>query len=86
MKNEKELLNAKEIKTIEHGITSKKNAIARYQKKYKKILNILFSIRQYEEETDKLINLGNTLNSKNIVEHIKSKKDKPVKLEANQKF
>ena len=37
MKNEKELLNAKEIKTIEHGITSKKNAIARYQKKYKKI-------------------------------------------------
>jgi hypothetical protein len=33
LKNEKELQNAKEIKSVENAIQSKKNAISRYQKK-----------------------------------------------------
>ena len=49
------------------------------------IKNILtnFSIRQFEEETEKLIKMGNTLNSDNIIDYIKNKKDKPIKSDAN---
>jgi len=62
---------------------AKRTLLVDIRKRNIKNIFTIFSIRQFEEETEKLIKMGNTLNSDNIIDYIKNKKDKPIKSDAN---